>query len=178
MSTPATTLTGGKHGTKWIGGLAVASAVVSGIDPSALPLVAALVHRRSRHPDDGSWRGEHAEHQRPALAPPRTHAPARLLRRVDRECDGSAACLALQPQGAGWLVTVARCHEAREIELANPLLAARTPLRDGVAAFELTAHGPDVQTVAHRSTQIGTHSPDATFRSSRSQKVRPLTWIP
>lgn len=37
MSTPATTLTGGKHGTKWIGGLAVASAVVSGIDPSALP---------------------------------------------------------------------------------------------------------------------------------------------
>jgi hypothetical protein len=33
----ATTLTGGKHGTKWIGGLLTASAVLSGVDPSLLP---------------------------------------------------------------------------------------------------------------------------------------------
>lgn len=33
----ATTLTGGKNGTKWIGGLMTASAVLSGIDPSVLP---------------------------------------------------------------------------------------------------------------------------------------------
>jgi hypothetical protein len=32
-----TTLTGGKNGTKWIGGITVASAVLSGIDPSTLP---------------------------------------------------------------------------------------------------------------------------------------------
>lgn len=37
MSEVATALTGGKHGTKWIGGLMTASAVISGIDPSILP---------------------------------------------------------------------------------------------------------------------------------------------
>jgi len=31
------TLTGGKHGTKWIGALTIASAILSGIDPSTLP---------------------------------------------------------------------------------------------------------------------------------------------
>lgn len=34
---PAVTLTGGKHGTKWIGILTAASAILSGIDPSLLP---------------------------------------------------------------------------------------------------------------------------------------------
>lgn len=37
MMNAATTLTGGKHGTKWIGGLLTASAVLSGVDPSVLP---------------------------------------------------------------------------------------------------------------------------------------------
>lgn len=33
----ATTLTGGKHGTKLAGAITVASAILSGIDPSVLP---------------------------------------------------------------------------------------------------------------------------------------------
>jgi hypothetical protein len=33
----ATTLTGGKHGTKWIGGITIASAVLSSVDPTTLP---------------------------------------------------------------------------------------------------------------------------------------------
>jgi hypothetical protein len=33
----ATTLTGGKHGSKWIGGITMASAVLAGVDPSTLP---------------------------------------------------------------------------------------------------------------------------------------------
>lgn len=37
MNDTATALTGGKHGTKWIGGLTLASALVSGIDPTTLP---------------------------------------------------------------------------------------------------------------------------------------------
>lgn len=37
MSDTATKLTGGKHGTKVIGGLTVATAVLSSIDPSTLP---------------------------------------------------------------------------------------------------------------------------------------------
>jgi hypothetical protein len=37
MSNTATTLTGGKHGTKLIGGLTIASAVLSSIDPGTLP---------------------------------------------------------------------------------------------------------------------------------------------
>lgn len=37
MSDTATTLTGGTHGTKLLGTLATASAVISGIDPSVLP---------------------------------------------------------------------------------------------------------------------------------------------
>lgn len=36
-SNAATVATGGKHGTKWIGGLTTAAAVISGIDPSVLP---------------------------------------------------------------------------------------------------------------------------------------------
>lgn len=32
-----TTLTGGQHGTKWLGVIAVASSVLSGLDPSTLP---------------------------------------------------------------------------------------------------------------------------------------------
>jgi hypothetical protein len=37
MSDTATTLTGGSHGTKVLGTLATASAVISGIDPTLLP---------------------------------------------------------------------------------------------------------------------------------------------
>lgn len=37
MSDPATTLTGGKHGTKWIGALTTASAIISGLDPTVIP---------------------------------------------------------------------------------------------------------------------------------------------
>lgn len=33
----ATTLTGGTHGTKWIGILTAASSIFSGLDPSVLP---------------------------------------------------------------------------------------------------------------------------------------------
>jgi hypothetical protein len=36
MTTP-TTLTGGKHGTKWIAGIGMATAVLSGVDPNVLP---------------------------------------------------------------------------------------------------------------------------------------------
>jgi hypothetical protein len=37
MSQTATTLTGGQHGTKWIGGLTIASAIISSLDPNMLP---------------------------------------------------------------------------------------------------------------------------------------------
>ena len=37
MSDAATIATGGKHGTKWIGILTTASAVIAGIDPTVLP---------------------------------------------------------------------------------------------------------------------------------------------
>lgn len=37
MNDAATTATGGKHGTKWLGILTAASAVISGIDPTVLP---------------------------------------------------------------------------------------------------------------------------------------------
>lgn len=37
MNDAATTATGGKHGTKWLGILTAASAVIAGIDPSVLP---------------------------------------------------------------------------------------------------------------------------------------------
>jgi hypothetical protein len=37
MSDAATTLTGGQHGTKVLGTLATATAVISGIDPTLLP---------------------------------------------------------------------------------------------------------------------------------------------
>lgn len=37
MSDVATTATGGKHGTKWLGALTTASAIIAGIDPTVLP---------------------------------------------------------------------------------------------------------------------------------------------
>lgn len=37
MNDAATTATGGKHGTKWLAGLTIASSIISGIDPSTLP---------------------------------------------------------------------------------------------------------------------------------------------
>lgn len=37
MSDPATTLTGGQHGTKVLGALTIASSILSGLDPSTLP---------------------------------------------------------------------------------------------------------------------------------------------
>jgi len=37
MSDAAVTLTGGKHGTKWIGALTTATAIISGLDPTLLP---------------------------------------------------------------------------------------------------------------------------------------------
>ncbi len=37
MSDAATVATGGKHGTKWLGALTAASAVIAGIDPAVLP---------------------------------------------------------------------------------------------------------------------------------------------
>lgn len=37
MNAVATTLTGGKHGSKWIGGLVTALTVVSQIDPAMVP---------------------------------------------------------------------------------------------------------------------------------------------
>jgi hypothetical protein len=37
MNNMATTVTGGSHGTKWLGILTIASSVLSGLDPSVLP---------------------------------------------------------------------------------------------------------------------------------------------
>lgn len=37
MSDPATTITGGKHGTKWIGALTAISGILAGVDPTLVP---------------------------------------------------------------------------------------------------------------------------------------------
>jgi hypothetical protein len=37
MNETATTLTGGRHGTKWLGALTAVSGILQGIDPTAIP---------------------------------------------------------------------------------------------------------------------------------------------